>query len=36
MKEREDTKANFQKLVSVLGKDVKRDSLIDKILNDNE
>ena len=35
-KEREDTKANFQKLVNVLGKDVKRDSLIDKILNDNE
>ena len=33
MKEREDTKTNFQKLVNVLGKDTKRDSLIDKILN---
>lgn len=33
VKEREDTKTNFQKLVNVLGKDTKRDSLIDKILN---
>jgi hypothetical protein len=35
VKEREETKANFQKLVNVLGKDTKRDALIDKILNDN-
>lgn len=33
MKEREDTKVNFQKLINVLGKDTKRDALIDKILN---
>jgi len=35
VKEREDAKTNFQKLVNVLGKDTKRDALIDKILNDN-
>ncbi len=34
VKEREVTKDNFQKLVNILGKDIKRDSLIDKILND--
>jgi hypothetical protein len=33
VKEREDAKTNFQKLVNVLGKDTKRDALIDKILN---
>ena len=33
VKEREDTKSNFQKLVNVLGKDTKRDTLINKILN---
>jgi hypothetical protein len=35
MKERENTKINFQKLVNVLGKDTKRDDLIDRILNND-